>query len=79
MYTVEVKIECSKLGKGDCEIIRKALEPDNKVEGLSISISCSDSIIFIEMSGVRVNSVRAAYNDLARALAPLLTLLSKGV
>ena len=76
MYTLEVEIACGRLGRESCDIVRKALEPDNKAEGLSITVSCSDSLICIKISGERVSSVRAAYNDLARALTPLLTLLA---
>lgn len=76
MYTVEVEIACDNLGKEGCNIIKKALEPDNKVEGLYIMVKCLDSRIHIEISGGRVNSVRAAYNDLARTLIPLIALIA---
>lgn len=75
MYTLEVEIVCDNLGIDDCNIIKKALEPDNIVSELLITITCKDSVVRIEISGERIGSVRAAYNDLARALAPLLNLI----
>ena len=74
MYRLEVKISCKSLDRDLCDIIRRALEPDNKAEGLSIEVSCQNSTVHIVIFGERVGSVRAAYNDLSRALTPLLEL-----
>ncbi len=74
MYRLEVDISCRRLEKDLCDIVRRALEPDNKAEGLSIEVSCKNSSIHIVILGERVGSVRAAYNDLSRALTPLLEL-----
>lgn len=76
MYKLEVEISCSDLEIEDCMVIKKALEPDNVVSGLSIKLTCKDSILYIEISGERIGSIRAAYNDLARALVPLINLLN---
>ena len=75
MFTLEVIVDCNGLIKDDLEGIVKSLSPDNVVSGLKIDIYVlHDSKLAIYIEGLRIGSVKAAFNDIFRVLNPLLEL-----
>ena len=76
MEEYRVKLSFNLYGGSELNHIIKAVEPDNKVEGVSIRCYSVDNRLVVELCGKRLHSIVASINDLIRVLSPLFDLES---